>query len=91
MKRVGILWTGGFDSTFRISQLSRCDVEIQPVYVYNNDRKSRQYELNAISEIPTAVAANETTNAISTTPTVSTTDAVNTSDTTTAAVTSVAL
>ena len=46
---------------------------------------------NAISEIPTAVAANETTNAISTTPTVSTTDAVNTSDTTTAAVTSVAL
>ena len=29
-KRVDILWTGGWDSTCRIVQLSQCEVEIQP-------------------------------------------------------------
>lgn len=33
MKHVNILWTGGWDSTFRLCQLSRMDgVEVQPVY-----------------------------------------------------------
>lgn len=33
MKHVNLLWTGGFDSTFRLCQLSRMDnVEVQPIY-----------------------------------------------------------
>ena len=33
MKKVKVLWTGGFDSTFRVTQLSRMDVEIEPYYL----------------------------------------------------------
>ncbi len=51
MKRVEILWTGGFDSTFRVSQLSRLNVEIQPFYVCNPARQSKKNELNAINEM----------------------------------------
>ncbi|WP_405290604.1 7-cyano-7-deazaguanine synthase [Methanobrevibacter sp.] len=51
MKRVEILWTGGFDSTFRISQLSRLDIEIQPFYICNPTRQSKKNELNAIHEM----------------------------------------
>lgn len=51
MKRVNILWTGGFDSTFRISELSRCDIEIQPYYICNPARKSLKNELRAIDEM----------------------------------------
>ena len=47
---VEILWTGGFDSTFRIVQLSRFAVRIQPYYVSDN-RKSELNELNAIRSI----------------------------------------
>jgi len=47
---VEILWTGGFDSTFRVVQLSRLDVEIQPYYISDN-RKSEKNELKAISDI----------------------------------------
>lgn len=46
-----MLWTGGFDSTFRISQLSRFNIEIQPFYMLNPERKSRQNELDAMAEI----------------------------------------
>lgn len=51
MKRVKILWTGGFDSSFRVSQLSRMDVEIEPYYISKNFRDSEENELNAIKEI----------------------------------------
>lgn len=47
---IEIFWTGGFDSTFRIVQLSRCDVRIQPYYMCDN-RKSELNELNAIQSI----------------------------------------
>ena len=32
-RTVHVLWTGGFDSTFRVVQLSQCPVRIQPVYL----------------------------------------------------------
>lgn len=47
---VNILWTGGFDSSYRMLQLSKLDVTIQPYYLCDN-RRSEQLELNAISAI----------------------------------------
>ena len=47
---VNILWTGGWDSTFRIIQLSAKDIIIQPHYLKDN-RKSQNFELNAILSI----------------------------------------
>ena len=44
---VNVLWTGGWDSTFRIIQLSTKDIIIQPHYLKDN-RKSQKFELNAI-------------------------------------------
>ena len=32
MKHINVLWTGGLDSTFRILELSKADVEVQPYY-----------------------------------------------------------
>lgn len=48
--KVQILWTGGFDSTFRVVQLSRRNIVIEPHYVSDN-RKSEPNELNAIAQI----------------------------------------
>jgi len=50
-KFVKVLWTGGFDSTYRMVELSRHDIVIQPYYLSDNRRRSEKYELNAISEI----------------------------------------
>lgn len=50
MKTINVLWTGGYDSTFRMVQLSKLDVNIQPYYLCDN-RESEQHELNAIREI----------------------------------------
>lgn len=47
---IEILWTGGWDSTFRIIMLSQKDVAIQPYYISDN-RKSEQQELHAINNI----------------------------------------
>jgi len=45
-----VLWTGGWDSTFRILQLSRRDVIVQPYYLLC-ERNSERFELDAISTI----------------------------------------
>lgn len=57
---VEILWTGGYDSTFRIVQLSRLDIDIQPYYVSDN-RNSEQNELQAIADITEALKAHPST------------------------------
>ena len=49
-KIIEILWTGGFDSTFRVLQLSMVPVTVQPYYLSDN-RKSETMELNAIENI----------------------------------------
>ena len=41
MKRINLLFTGGWDSTFRLCQLSFLDVEVQPVYVCIKDHEDR--------------------------------------------------
>ena len=54
METYEIFWTGGFDSTFRIVQLSRLPIKLQPVYctgVASDIRKSEFYELRAIKQI----------------------------------------
>lgn len=47
---VSIFWTGGYDSTFRVCQLSRKEVVIQPYYMSDN-RPSEANELDAIAKI----------------------------------------
>lgn len=51
MKKTQILWTGGWDSTFRIVELSREEIEIEPIYVIDPTRKSKDYELKAMNKI----------------------------------------
>lgn len=48
---VKVLWTGGFDSTYRMVELSRHDVIVQPFYLSDKIRLSEKFELRAISEI----------------------------------------
>jgi 7-cyano-7-deazaguanine synthase len=48
---INLLWTGGWDSTFRILQLSAKEVVIQPHYLADDSRKSQRFELNAIQSI----------------------------------------
>ena len=47
---VQIFWTGGWDSSFRVLQLSKKDVLIQPIYLDDN-RASADNELRAIDSI----------------------------------------
>lgn len=55
MEQFKVLWTGGWDSTFRIVELSRKEVEIQPVYVLDPNRKSCEYEKKAMKDILNAL------------------------------------
>lgn len=48
---IDLLWTGGWDSTFRLLQLARVGAEIQPHYIRNPDRSSLKKELHAMNEI----------------------------------------
>lgn len=59
---VSILWTGGYDSTFRMCQLSKKDITIQPYYVSDN-RQSEEYELKAIDVISKKLEQNPDTKA----------------------------
>lgn len=49
MRTVNILWTGGWDSTFRVLQLSTKDVIIQPYYLRDNWRGAEQREIDNIA------------------------------------------
>ena len=58
MKTVKLLWTGGYDSTYRLIELSFCKVIIQPFYLSDN-RLSEKLELDAIRKIRSAVLSNK--------------------------------
>ena len=62
-KTVRILWTGGWDSTFRIVELSREDVNIEPVYVCDPNRKSIENEKVAMKEVIKALKMRKETKA----------------------------
>lgn len=51
METVNVLWTGGLDSTYRIVELSRLPVTIQPYYILDRSRKSAKNELTAMKSI----------------------------------------
>lgn len=46
-----VMWTGGLDSTYRVVQLSRENVIIQPYYFYHPNRISRDIELATIKKL----------------------------------------
>jgi 7-cyano-7-deazaguanine synthase len=50
MDKINILWTGGWDSTYRVLKLLTKPVIIQPYYLQDN-RKSEELELNSIESI----------------------------------------
>lgn len=51
MKKIEILWTGGWDSTFRIVELSRQECTVTPYYIVDKDRASIDYELKSMNNI----------------------------------------
>jgi 7-cyano-7-deazaguanine synthase len=63
MNMVYILWTGGWDSTFRVVELSRRDVNIQPIYVVDSNRISRDYEKESMNQIVEALQKRQETKA----------------------------
>lgn len=46
-----VLWTGGWDSTFRVIQLFHRDASIQPIYILDHSRISYTKELESIRKI----------------------------------------
>ena len=50
-KNIHLLWTGGWDSTFRLVELSFDEVDIYPVYVIDSARKSQTIEQKRMQEI----------------------------------------
>lgn len=50
MRTINILWTGGLDSTFRVLELSKQEVVIQPYYL-SSVNPSTEHELSAIADL----------------------------------------
>ena len=50
-EKIHILWSGGWDGSFRMLQLSQYNIDIQPYYIINPKRKSVEYEKKAINSI----------------------------------------
>lgn len=68
MERHNLLFTGGFDSTFRLCQLSRMEgVEVQPVYFKFDDplgRSNQQKEINAQDAVISCLRNKSATKAV---------------------------
>lgn len=50
MLTASLLWTGGLDSTYRLCELSRLEIEIQPYYL-RETRRSMPQEIHAMEKI----------------------------------------
>src|SRR5690625_636372 len=61
MKKINILWTGGWDSTFRLLQLIDKSVIIQPYYL-KCGRPSEEIEIKTINSILRLIEKNKKTN-----------------------------
>lgn len=61
---INLLWTGGLDSTFRLVELSRENVEIQPYYIIDPNRKSTPQERKAMDQIYKLLKSKSQTKAI---------------------------
>lgn len=51
--KVYILWTGGWDSTYRMVELSQMDVDIIPIYIIDTTRPSRDIERKTMEKLRT--------------------------------------
>lgn len=49
--KVDILWSGGWDSTYRVLCLSRLDIVLQPHYIVYNPRRCKRQEFQAMDAI----------------------------------------
>jgi 7-cyano-7-deazaguanine synthase len=58
-----ILWTGGWDSTYRMVELSQQNLIVQPIYCIDSYRKSTGLELNAMKKIIIALNNKDKTKA----------------------------
>lgn len=54
---VNIFWTSGWDSTYMLLQLLHDGYIVQPIYIVNPARRSRRFEIKAMSDIATAIQA----------------------------------
>lgn len=63
LKRIELLWTGGFDSSFRLLELSRMDVEVQPYYIVHRERITKDREALARKKVLEFIASREETKA----------------------------
>jgi len=61
---VFILWTAGWDSTYRLVELARLDVTVQPVYVTEMGRPSEKKELEAQKAILAALQGHRDVKAV---------------------------
>lgn len=61
---VAVLWTGGWDSTYRVIELSKKDINIQPVYILDEGRKSNRMERQAIERITGMLQKRKETHAV---------------------------
>jgi len=59
MVTVTLLWSGGWDGTFRFLQLASEEICIQPVYVIDKTRRSSEYEKAAMHQIIDIVSNGE--------------------------------
>lgn len=64
MERVNVFWTGGLDSTYRICQLSKLNVEICPYYFRFPFRCNGKEELRAIQIISDKISRRADTKAV---------------------------
>lgn len=48
---VKLLYTGGWDSTFRLLQLAQFDIDVEPVYIVDKGRASRGKEIETMEKI----------------------------------------
>ena len=55
METARILWTGGWDSTYRLVELSMRNIHIVPVYILDKERKSKKIEIATMRKILSAL------------------------------------
>jgi 7-cyano-7-deazaguanine synthase len=55
---VTLLWSGGWDGTFRLLQLAENDIKIQPIYVIDSERRSNANEIDAMHKIIKQISKN---------------------------------
>ncbi len=59
MTNINILWSGGWDGTFRLLQLAEKPVSIYPTYIIDHNRRSVNEEKKAMSEICQIISADK--------------------------------